>query len=107
MNGWMLDVDSTLCMCRKNPERTANRGSVVLTLMVRLVKVMQRKAVQVEQNNPKHEADVKQTRRDGKKQKFAQWNAKKAWLHNKRIDREGDRSTDSHFSKLTRHGCGQ
>lgn len=50
---------------------------MVLTLMVRLIKVMQRKAVQVKQNNPKHEAEVKQARRDGKKQKFAHWNAKK------------------------------
>lgn len=61
----------------KNPERTGNRGSVVLTLVVRLVKVMQRKAVQVKQNNPKHEAEVKQARRYGRKQKFAHWNAKK------------------------------
>lgn len=80
---------------------------MVLTLIVRLAKVVQRKAVQAKQNNPKHEAEVKQARRDGKKQKFAHWNAKKAWIHNKRIDREGDRTTDSHFLKLTRHGCGQ
>lgn len=94
MDGCWLWTALSLVQCvlrEKNPERTANRGPVVLTLMVRLVEVMQGKAVQGKRNNPKHEAEVKQARRDGKKQKFAHWNAKKlGFTTNGRTEREAE-----------------